>query len=150
MSDSWTSFTQFTLLSEKPPEGFFVLWEETDKTASDIQARSFMARTLELCETIPKVQCSQMSSIGIRELSTAPVDSSWLKANPEKNFNNLRLDAVSIPRYVIKKGRCHGARHGKTEEQKVYHIAWNAWKRCCKRVDSQGEHFHRFSRSLSQ
>ena len=42
---------------------------------------------------------------------------------------------------MIKKGRCHGARHGKTEEQKEYHIAYNAWKRCCKRVDSQGEHF---------
>ena len=33
---------------------------------------------------------------------------------------------------------CHGARHGKTEEQKE---SWNAWKRCCKRVDSQGGHF---------
>ena len=33
-------------------------------------------------------------------------------------------------------------RHGKTEEQKEHHMAWNAWKRCCKRVDSQGEHYH--------
>ena len=48
---------------------------------------------------------------------------------------------LSIPHYVIKKGRYHGARHGKTEEQKEYHIAWNAWKRCCKKVDSQGGHF---------
>ena len=31
--------------------------------------------------------------------------------------------------------------HGKAEEQKEYHIAWNAWKRCCKKVDSQGGHF---------
>ena len=23
---------------------------------------------------------------------------------------------------------------------KEYHLAWNAWKRCCKKVDSQGEH----------
>ena len=30
---------------------------------------------------------------------------------------------------------------GKTEEQKEYLMAWNAWKRCCKKVDSQGEHF---------
>ena len=43
---------------------------------------------------------------------------------------------------MIKKGRGHGARHGKTEEQKEYHIAWNAWKRCCKKVDSQGGHLH--------
>ena len=42
---------------------------------------------------------------------------------------------------MIKKGPTHGARHGKTEEQKKYHMAWNAGKRCYKKVDSQGEHF---------
>ena len=72
------------------------------------------------------------------------MDISWLKANPAKNFYKLRLDALSIPHYVIKKGRHHGARHGKTEAQKEYHIAWNTWKRCCKRVDTQGEHFKGF------
>ena len=61
--------------------------------------------------------------------------------NPEDFFNILRLDALSIPNYVIKKGRSHGARHGKTEVQREYHLAWNAWKRCCKKVDSQGAHF---------
>ena len=58
-----------------------------------------------------------------------------------RKFNKLRLNALSIPHCVIKKGRCHGARQGKTEEQKEYHMAWNAWKRCCKKVDSQGENF---------
>ena len=29
----------------------------------------------------------------------------------------------------------------KLKNRKEYHTAWNAWKRCCKRVDSQGEHF---------
>ena len=58
-----------------------------------------------------------------------------------RKLNKLRLDALSIPNYVIKKGPTHGARHGKTEEQREYHLAWNAWKRCCKNVDSQGEHF---------
>ena len=48
---------------------------------------------------------------------------------------------LSIPHYVIKKGRPHGARHGKTEAQKQYHIAFNAWKRCRKRVDGQEEHY---------
>ena len=47
LSGSWTGFTQFTLLDKKPPEGCMWSGEETDKTASDIQARSFMARTLE-------------------------------------------------------------------------------------------------------
>ena len=45
--DSWTSFTQFTPLEEKTCRRIFVVRVETDKTASDIQARSFMARTLE-------------------------------------------------------------------------------------------------------
>ena len=26
-------------------------------------------------------------------------------------------------------------------KNKEYHMAWNAWKRCCKKVDSQGAHF---------
>ena len=32
-----------------------------------------------------------------------------------RKFFRLRLDALSIPNYVIKKGLTHGARHGKTE-----------------------------------
>ena len=36
------------------------------------------------------------------------------------------------------------------EEQKEYQKAWSAWKRCCKKVDSQCGHFtgihHRFLR----
>ena len=32
-----------------------------------------------------------------------------------RKFNKLRLDALSIPNYVIKKGPNHGARHGRTE-----------------------------------
>ena len=58
-----------------------------------------------------------------------------------RKFNKLRLDALSIPNYVIKKGPTHGARHGKTKEQTEYRVAWNAWKRCCRKFDSQGEHF---------
>ena len=50
---------------------------------------------------------------------------------------------------MVKKGATHGARHGKTEVQREYHQAWNAWKRCCKKVDSQGGHFTRIhDRSL--
>ena len=84
---------------------------------------------------------SLSSLLESKELCIARADSSWLKANPEECFYKLRLDALSVPHYVIKTWRCHGARHGKTEEQKEYYIAWNALKRCCKLVDSQGEHF---------
>ena len=47
LSDSWTGFTQFSLLSEKPPEGFLWSGRRLKKTASDIHARSFVAGTLE-------------------------------------------------------------------------------------------------------
>ena len=45
LSDPWTGFTQFTLLEEEAPDGY--MWGETDKTAGNIQARSFMARALD-------------------------------------------------------------------------------------------------------
>ena len=48
LSDPWTGFTQFTLLEEKPPEGFMWSGEEINKKTAYIQARSSMARTLEV------------------------------------------------------------------------------------------------------
>ena len=42
------------------------------------------------------------------------------------------LDLLSIQNYV-KKGRPHGHRYGKTEEQRDHHIARNLRKRCIKR-----------------
>ena len=88
----------------------------------------------ELCETIPKVQCSQCLLCWNQGViyCTATI------------FNKWRLDALSIPHYVIRKGRPHGSRHGKTEAQKQYHIPFNAWKRCRKRVHGQEEHCERF------
>ena len=47
LSDSWTGFTQFTLSEKKPPVGYTCVRGETDKMAVNIQARSFMARTLD-------------------------------------------------------------------------------------------------------
>ena len=63
-----------------------------------------------------------------------------VESESSQKSNKLRLDALSIPHYVVKKARPHGARHGKTEALKQYHIAFNAWKRCRKRVDGQEEH----------
>ena len=44
------------------------------------------AELFELCETNPKVQCSECFLIGIKELSVALVDISWLKANTANIF----------------------------------------------------------------
>ena len=48
LSDPWTGFTQFTQLEEKPPDGYMWYRVEIDEKTVDIQARSFMARTLEI------------------------------------------------------------------------------------------------------
>ena len=95
----------------------------------------------ELCEIIPKVQCSHCPLYWNQGIAYCACGQCLVDSESRRKFNKLRLDALSIPNHVIKKGRSHGARHGKTEEQKEYHIAWNAWKRCCKKVDSQGGHF---------
>ena len=47
LSDPWTGFTQFTLLEEKPPDGYMWSGGEINEKTADIQARSFMARALD-------------------------------------------------------------------------------------------------------
>ena len=95
----------------------------------------------ELCETAPKVQCSHCLLYWKQGIVHCTCGQCLIYNETRRKFNRLRLDAISIPDYVIKKGATHGARHGKTEVQREYHLVWNAWKRCCKKVDYQGEHF---------
>ena len=47
LSDSWTGFTQFAVLEEKLPNGYLWSGREINEKTADIQARSFMARTLD-------------------------------------------------------------------------------------------------------
>ena len=51
-----------------------------------------------------------------------------------------------IPHNVIKKGRPHGARHGKTDAQKEHFLAQNARRRCIKKnFDGIHDRFQRDS-----
>ena len=95
----------------------------------------------ELCETFPKVQCSHCLLYWNQGIVYYTSGQCLIDSESSRKINKLRLDALSMPHYVIEEGPNHGARHGKTKEQTEYHMAWNAWKRCCKRDDSQGEHF---------
>ena len=89
----------------------------------------------------PKYNVPNVFLIGIKELIVyCTCGQCMIYSEPKRKFNKLRLDAISIPDYVMKKCAIHGARNSKTEVQREYHMAWNAWKRCCKKVDSQGEH----------
>ena len=74
----------------------------------------------ELCETIPKVQCSQCLLYWNQGVIYCTCGHFLVEGDSSQKFNSLRLDAFSIPHCVIKKERPHGARHGKTEEQKEY------------------------------
>ena len=64
-----------------------------------------------------------------------------VESESSQNFSQWRLDALSIPHCVIKKGRPHGARYGKTEAQKEHFVSHNARKRCIKK-NCDGIHDH--------
>ena len=82
----------------------------------------------ELCETIPKVQCSECLLYWNQGVTYCTCGHFLVESESSQKFSQWRLDALSI-----KKGRPHGARHGKTEAQKEYYVAHNARKRCLKR-----------------
>ena len=98
----------------------------------------------ELCETTPKVQCVHCLLCWNQGIAYCTCGQCLTDSESRRKFTKLRLDALPILDYVIKKGTTHGARYGKTEVQREYHLAWNAWKRCSKKVDSQGAHLTGF------
>ena len=71
----------------------------------------------ELCETLPKVQCSHCLSDWNQGIVYCTCGQCLIESDSRRKFNKLRLDALSIPNYVKKKGPTLGARHGKTEVQ---------------------------------
>ena len=48
LSDPWTVFTQFTILEEEPPDGYMWSGERLTRKTAYIQARSSVARALEV------------------------------------------------------------------------------------------------------
>ena len=97
-----------------------------------------------LCETIPKVQCSECLLYWNQGVIYCTCGHLLVESESIQNFHKWRLDALSIPHYVIKKGRPHGARHGKTDAQKQLFLAHNARK---KRIKNNFDGIHdRFQR----
>ena len=56
-----------------------------------------------------------------------------------QKFINYTMDFLSVPQYVIKKGRSHGYRYGKKPRDKEYYTA-DQLKKKCKKKDFQGIH----------
>ena len=73
----------------------------------------------ELCETIPKVQCSHCLLYWNQGIVYCTFGQCLIDSESRRKFKKLRLDALSFPNYVIKKGPTHGAQHVKTKEQRA-------------------------------
>ena len=90
-----------------------------------------------LFEMDPKTECNECLSYwseGIVYCTCGPLLKE-IVAN--RGFIEKTLDLLSIPEYVIKKGRPYGHGYGKTPEKKEYHLA-HILKRDASREDSQG------------
>ena len=98
---------------------------------------------IELCElpgTEPKTQCTVCLSywnIGILYCTCGHFLHKERGANQE--FIHFSMDLLSVPEYVIKKGRHHGHPYGKKPGDTEYHTAKQLKKRC-KKKHFQGIH----------
>ena len=88
----------------------------------------------ELLETEPNTQCTACLSywnIGIVYCTCGH----FLQEETEVNrkFVQNAMDFLSLPEYVIKKGRPHGHRYGKKPGDKEYYLADQLKKKCKKK-----------------
>ena len=91
------------------------------------------AELFELCETIPKVQCKECLLHWNQGIVYCTCGHLLKESEANRGIFQWTLDLLSIQNCVIKKGRPHGHRIGKTKEQRDHHIAHNLRKRCNKR-----------------
>ena len=87
----------------------------------------------ELFKTDPKTQCTECLSKWSEGIVYCTCGHLLKETVANRSFIENTLNLLSIPEYVIKKGRPHGHRFGKTPEKKEYHLAHNLKKRCIKR-----------------
>ena len=89
----------------------------------------------ELFETDPKTQCKACLSYWSEGIVYCTCG--HLLKETVANRNVIALDLLTIPEYVIKKGRPHGHRYGKAPENKEYYLAHNLKKEMQKKRNSQ-------------
>ena len=100
----------------------------------------------ELCETIPKVQCKEFLFYLNQGIVYCTCGHPLRENQSCRGILRWTLDLLSIPNFVIKKGRPHGHRYGKTKEQKEHFIAHNLRKKCIKRgFEGIHDRFHKDS-----
>ena len=87
----------------------------------------------ELFETDPETQCKECLSYWSEGIVYCTCGHLLKESEANRGVIQYTLDLLSIPEYVIKKGRPHGHRYGKTPQQNEYHQAHNWKKRCIKK-----------------
>ena len=87
----------------------------------------------ELFETDPKTQCKECLLYWSQGIVHCTCGHLLKETEANRGAIQCTLDLLSIQNYVIKKGRLHGHRYGKTTEQRDSHIAHTLRKRCIKR-----------------
>ena len=87
----------------------------------------------ELFETDPKTQCKECLFFLSEGIVYCTCGHLLKQSEANGGVIQYTLDLLSIANYVIKKGRPHGHRYGKTPEKKEDHLAHNLKKRCIKR-----------------
>ena len=93
----------------------------------------------DLLETDSKTQCNACQSYCSEGIVYCTCGHLSKETVANRGFIEYTLDFLSIPEYVIKKGRLHGHRYGKLPENKAYHLANNLKKRF-KKKDYEGIH----------
>ena len=93
----------------------------------------------ELLETEPKTQCKACLSYWSEGIVYCTCGHLLTETVANRGFIEFSVDLLSVPEYVIKKGRPHGHRYGKLPGNREYYLADNLKKRCIKR-DCKGIH----------
>ena len=93
----------------------------------------------ELLETEPKTQCKACLSYWNIGMVYCTCGHSCTKTEVNRKFVKYEMD-LSVPEYVIKKGRLHEHRYGKRPGDKEYYLA-NQIKNQCKKRQFQGIHY---------
>ena len=86
-----------------------------------------------LFETDPETQCKECLLYWSQGIVYSTCGHLLKESEASGGAIQCTLDLLSIQNYVIKKGRPHGHRYGKTEEQRYSHVAHNLRQRCIKR-----------------
>ena len=87
----------------------------------------------ELIETDHKTQCKECLSYWSEGIVYCTCGHLLKETVANRGFIEYTLDLLSIPEYVIKKGRPHGHRYGKAPEKNEYYLANNLKKGCITR-----------------